>query len=323
MGTVEGLATKRIDPLLHGVELPLFATCYPVGFRVNIATNSRDVLEAAEESWGHYRPEFECGPLEFRVIVRPEGELALQPSHRSQGHLYSVVSDPYNFAMLDLESLFGCFFVSAKTAADHTWLRWYFLESMAYMLLAQRYVVPVHAGCVARNGSGFLLCGGSGTGKSTLAYACARAGWTFLTDDCAFLRTGCDDRTAIGKPHQARFRDDAATLFPELEGYVARARPNGKLSIEVPLRAFPQIRTALQCPIAHLVFLDRRSGAGPRRQAMPPAEAIGRLLRDMPSYGEEVDARHEKAVRRLLEVPAYRLEYEALGDAMRLLSEII
>ena len=32
--------------------------------------------------------------------------------------------------------------------------------------------------------------------------------------------------------------------------------------------------------------------------------------------------RHETAVRRLLAVPAYRLRYDALDDALRLLSEL-
>jgi hypothetical protein len=313
------LGTKRFDPLLRDIDLSLSATYYPAGFRLEMATNSRDVLEAAAESWGHCGPEFACEPLEFRVIVQPQGELAPQPSFRSQRHMLSVISDADNFALADLEKLFACFFVSAKTAADHAWLRWFFVESMAYTLLAQRYITPVHAACVARNGRGILLCGPSGAGKSTLSFACARAGWTFVADDCTWLLTDAADRMAIGRPRQARFRDDAPRLFPELAGYAAQPRPNGKLSMEVPLGAFPQIRTASRCPIGCLVFLDRRNGAA-RMEAMPSADAVDLLLRDMPSYGEEADARHETAVRRLLAVPAYRLRYEELDDALRLLS---
>ena len=47
MSTVESLGTKRFDPYLRDLDLPLRATFFPVGFRLNIATNSRDVLEAA------------------------------------------------------------------------------------------------------------------------------------------------------------------------------------------------------------------------------------------------------------------------------------
>jgi hypothetical protein len=319
---VEGLGAKRFDPLLRDLDLPLRATFFPAGFRLNIATNSRDVLEAAAESWGHCVQEFEGAPLEFRVVIQPEGELARQPTFRMQGHLISVVSDAANFAVADCRGLFASFFLSARTAAERALLRWFYMESMAYVLLAQRYLVAIHAACVAQNGSGILLYGASGAGKSTLSFACAQAGWTFLSDDCTWLLIGSEDRLAIGKPHQARFREDAATLFPELEGYVLSARPHGKLSIEVPLNAFPRIRTANRCPIRGLVFLDRSSGGEARLERRPSSEAVDLLLQDMPSYGEEVDPLHEKTLRSLRDVPAFRLYYQSLEEAVRLLAEI-
>src|SRR2546430_3834288 len=115
-----------------------------------------------------------------------------------------MVGDRDNHAAFDPQSLFGFCFISGKTAADHGWVRWHFLEGLVYMMLAQRHVVPVHAACVARHGCGVLLCGASGAGKSTLAYACARAGWTFIADDSVMLLPDSTDRIAIGKPHHAR-----------------------------------------------------------------------------------------------------------------------
>jgi hypothetical protein len=320
---VESMGVMRCDPLLRDIDLPLTGSYYPVGFRVNIFTNSRDVLEAAEESWRHYQPEFECQPMEFHVVIQPQGALAQQPTFRMQRHLYSVVSDGNNFAIADSQAWFAGFFLSEKTAADHAWLRWYYVESMAYVLLGLRYLVPIHAACVAHNGEGILLCGESGAGKSTLSFACARAGWTFVSDDCTWLRADSDDRIAIGKSHQARFRDNAPSVFPELAGYAASARPGGKVSLEVPLSAFPQIRTASRCPIHALVFLERRSGARPRVTRLPPGEAAGQLLQGRATYGPEVDAMQERAIRRLEDLPAWKLHYESLDDALRLLSEVM
>src|SRR5437773_10863897 len=98
------------------MDLPLKATFFPMGFRLNIATNSRDVLEAAAKSWSHWhRQEFEGGPLEFRVVVHPEGELAQEPVFHLQDHLMSVVSDAGNFAVSDRHKMFASFFLSAKT----------------------------------------------------------------------------------------------------------------------------------------------------------------------------------------------------------------
>lgn len=306
------------DPLLHDVELPLEGAYYPLGFRVRVLSNSPDVQAAAQESWNWYAPEFDRPPLEVRIIVRAEGELAPEPTFLSQAHILTVVSDRDNFACVDFKSGFAYAFVSRKTAADHAWLRWFFLEPLVYCLLAQSYTMPMHAACIAWGGRGILLSGPSGAGKSTLAFACARAGWTFVADDATSLLQESEDRVVIGKPHQVRVRDDAPRLFPELEGHCTRARPNGKLSIEIPMEAFPEIQTALHCRIEAIVFLDRRRGT-PGLEAAPAEETAEALLAEMPSYGHEVRSRHERAVRRLLEVPAYRLRYERLEHAVELL----
>jgi hypothetical protein len=311
----------RIDHLQSKVPLEFQGTYHPAGFHLEIETNSRDVLEAAEESWGHYRAEFPIEPIRFRVLVEREGGLSGIPSHRMQGHLYSIVSDPYNFAHIDLERQFGFFCVSRQTAADHSWLRWFFIESAAYLVLTQRYIVPVHAACIAREGRGVLLSGASGAGKSTLSYACARAGWTFLADDATWLLPGAG-RMALGRPRQARFRLDAPNLFPELENYMARARPNGKVSIEVPLADFPEIRTADRAPVAGIVFLDRRPGAAGIEE-LSGADAVDRMLADLPSYAEAVDALHERTVRQLADTPAWQMRYESLEDAIRMLGTLV
>ena len=322
MGMRAAVSVKRFDPLLRDIDLPHTATYFPAGFPLELATNSRDVIDAAQESWRYWDREFDVEPVRFHVIVEPEGELAGPPAWRMRGHLVQAVSDAHNFAAMDTRSLFGSIHVSQKTAADHPWLRWFYVESMAYMMLVQRYVVAVHAACVARDGRGLLLCGPSGAGKSTLAFACARAGWTYVGDDCSWLLADSADRVVIGKPHQVRFRDDAPRLFPELEGLIARARPNGKLSIEVLTSALPGIETSRRCEVRGLVYLQRGTSAVPRLEPMLSPDAVARMLLDMPSYGEDVNAMHERTVCGLLGVPAWRLHYDSLADALTLLSGI-
>ena len=320
MTTHDTLGIVRPDPLLCRVELPLRRAYYPMGFQLHLATNSPDVIDASDECWREYKPEFACDPMEFRVVVEAEGGLAGQSSFRMQRHMYSVVSDAHNFAVVDTNSQLACIYVSRETAADHAVLRWFFMESIAYALLAQRYLVPLHAAAVSRNGIGILVCGASGAGKSTLSFAAACAGWTFLSDDCTWLLAAGSDATAIGKPHQVRFRDDAPGLFPRLAGYDVRERPNGKIGIEVPLLAFPEIRTALRCRIGGLAWLDRRQGARTAMKQAEPAEVVRQML-TAGTYGEKVDAMYERAARRLFDLPACRLRYESLDDGLRLLSE--
>ena len=70
VSTLELLAGRRRDPLGVSIELPLTGTYYPLGFRLEIATNSRDVIQAAEESWAGEAREFDGQALVMRVFVQ-------------------------------------------------------------------------------------------------------------------------------------------------------------------------------------------------------------------------------------------------------------
>jgi len=308
------------DPLQREIDLPFQRAFHPFGFRLNLASNSREVLDAAAEHWGMYEPEYDDPPLTMRILVQPGSELSPQPVHRAQGHLHSVIASRDNYALIDYDALFAYACVTERTVADHTWFRWYYLDSMAGTTLAQRHAVPMHAACVERNGVGVLLWGPSGMGKSTLAYACARAGWTFVADDSTILPQNREDRVVTGKPHQARFREDAPRLFPELDAFATRARPTGKLSIEAPMASFPGIRTAIRCEVGRNVFLDRGKNLGLERIGVD--SALEQMMQDSNSHGAETRARHEKALRRLLQAPSYRLGYERLQDAIETLEDL-
>jgi hypothetical protein len=65
-----------------------------------------------------------------------------------------------------------------------------------------------------------------------------------------------------------------------------------------------------------VVLLNRQGGGGAEAEAIPTSEIVERLIGDMPSYGDEVRARMEKTIRKLLSVPAYRLTYGRLDDAV-------
>lgn len=313
--------TSRPDPLRTHVELALAGTYYPGGFPVRFETNSRQVLDAAAEAWGRCAPEFDRTPIRFRVVVQPEGELAEQPAHRMQARLHSIVSDRYNFASLDLDGACGFIYVSERTASNHGHLRWYFLESAAYVLLSHRHVAAIHAACVVRNGQGLLLCGPSGAGKTTLSYACARARWTFVSDDATWLLLDSECRMALGQPRHARFRLDAPGLFPELAGYAVLTRPNGRIGMEVPLSEFPDVRTADRASIAAVIFLERGAGS-PGARRLAGADSVERLLADLPSLGDPTDAMHERAVRRLEGAPAWRMQYTTLKEALEILETL-
>ena len=55
---------------------------------------------------------------------------------------------------------------------------------------------------------------------------------------------------------------------------------------------------------------------------MPDGDAVTPLLADLPSYGPEVNAAHERAIHQLAVLPAWQLRYRTLEDAIRLLAEL-
>ncbi|MDT7814744.1 MAG: hypothetical protein QOJ42_4660, partial [Acidobacteriaceae bacterium] len=224
------------DPLLCNVELPLREVFYPLGFAFEIVTNRQAVLDAASESWRHSRQR-DAGPaLQLRIGVTPgiSGNCPPTPVARGQQHLISMVADAQNHAICDLNAGFAFAWLTEDALQNRSYARYHFLEAIALVLISTTHATPIHAACVSRHGRGMLLCGPSGTGKSTLAYACARRGWVFTSDDASYLRHHASDLRVVGNSHQVRFRPSAKDLFPELRGRGITPRAEGKPSIEVP-----------------------------------------------------------------------------------------
>ncbi len=70
-------------------------------------------------------------------------------------------------------------------------------------------------------------------GKSSLAYACACRGWTYVSDDASSLLRSGTERKVIGNSRLFRFRPAAVDLFPELRASGAlRATAAGEIQKE-------------------------------------------------------------------------------------------
>src|SRR5580698_2675433 len=167
------IETEICDPVLYRAPLPYCRRYYPYGFPVDVATDAREVLDAARASFGAYAPRFDRPPLRVHVMVGegsgglPQGALLRRPRH-----LLTWVSDHENFAAIDWRDRFGYSCVTRATVTDNVFFRWHFLDAQIYMLLELNYITSLHAACVAWERAGVMLYAASGAGKSTLAYAC-------------------------------------------------------------------------------------------------------------------------------------------------------
>jgi hypothetical protein len=312
------------DPLLYRAPLPYTGRYYPYGYPVDVASDMREVLEAAQESFGAYAPRFDRPPIRLHVLtsqgsgVRPP---AREPVLRGQRHLLMWVSDRENFAVIDRRERFGYSSVTRATVADRVFFRWHFLDAQIYMLLELNYFTSLHAACVAWDGAGVLLYGESGVGKSTLTYACARRGWTYISDDASsFVWDG--GRTVIGEPHHFRFRAEAPDLFPELRGHTVGYELDRKPTIEVLTADLP-VRTAPECRVEYIAFLDRCPCVRAGITRIGKEETRERLQQDMPAFDPELDARRSSAVESIAEAPAFALRYSDYAAALLLLEQIV
>jgi hypothetical protein len=310
---------SQMDPFLRETPLEHQFIYYPLGFPLQLKTNSTDVLKAADAIWGGRPQAFDKPPLELRTIVAPGAEHPPNPVYRGQEHLMSIVADHENFAVCDYTRHFAFCRLNEAAAGDPSFAGYYFLEAIANFTLAQLYLTPVHAACVALRGQGVLLCGASGAGKTTLAYFCAKNGWTYVSDNESWLvRHG--GRVLLGNPQRIRFRENAAELFPELKGRTASTHPNGKMSI---VMSPDGLDTSYQCEVERIVFLSRRSGAATTVRAIESHNALEHFLSELPIYEDWIREEQQISLNRIAELRPVELRYSDLESALRTLERLV
>ena len=318
------LQISKHDPLLCDFEMPLRGLYHPLGFSLEIATNSQEVLAAAEESWGHFQKAFSGPLLQMRIGVLGTGGGVCPPEPvcREQRNLLARVADAQNFSVSDLQQGFAFAWLTQAAVEHKAYLRWNFIEGMTWDLLGPSCVTSVHAACVKLGEHGVLLCGDSGAGKSTLSYACARNGWTYLADDSCCLVRGRSDRLVIGNPYQIRFRESAVGIFPELS-HRSRTPHNGEMAIEVPTAGMPEIKTTLSCSIDFIIFLNRGAFREPQLVAFPK-DLTQQWFEQIICCGlKEISDAHKASLRNLLTAEILELRYRDLASAVRLLEALV
>ena len=157
--------------------------------------------------------------------------------------------------------------------------------------------------------------------RGSLTYACARRGWTYISDDASSV-VWDGDRTVLGEPHHFRFRAEAPDLFPELRGRTVGYELDRKPTIEVFTADLP-IRTAPECRVEYIAFLDRCPGIRAGMTRIGKEETRERLQQDMPAFDPELDARRRTVVESMAEAPAFALRYSNCEEATLLLERIV
>jgi hypothetical protein len=312
------------DPYLSSVEYNQKEMFYPLGFPVNVSTNSMQVLEAAAECWSCFNRVFDVEPITLNIVVTAgtSRDCPALPIPRMREYLASNIADAENFVISDYRRAISHIWVTGSTVEHRDYFRFFFLKCTVMGQLVNGYAWGVHGACVELDGAGLLLCGDSGAGKSTLSYACGRAGWTYITDDGSYLVDGRDDRMIVGDCSMVRFRPSSESLFRELRGLPLMQRAEiGKPSIEFPTASIPLFSTSSNSRIKHVVFLNRNVD---RQELVPfPVEVAKLYMLQRASSEPELRKRQACMFDRLLEGGVFELRYTDLDWAVERLRQLV
>ncbi len=317
MHVIGSLLPLELQPSCHVQK-----TFYPLGFQLIVSSNSQAVLDSADIQWNEWAESFDEPPLMLHFeISRGDAPLSRSAEFHAYDHRFAFVADANNLGICDTGTRSGTAWLTDAAVADAAYFGYHFLEAMALELIVSLHLTPFHAACVAREGRGVLLCGDSGAGKSSLSYACARRGWTFLSDDASYLlRRQVGARLVLGHPHRLRLRPDAPRLFPELAAYTPVLRGNGKIGLDLRTSALAGIQTARSAAVDRIVILHRMENGPARLTPVHPAAAQAICEPIFYWWDKRISAAQQAGFDALLEASqVFSLEYSHPDAAIDLL----
>lgn len=247
----------------HALVLPV------LGIPVRFELDDGAVAEIAEASFGGWRV-LESTPhliaaedvvVRVTIIEGDEGGRGHAPlRYFLPDRARVLIATPGSSAVVDGLRRETILHVTRDLVGDREHFRYGVLEAGTLALLAQLDRIPVHAAAIVRGEVALLLAAPSGVGKSTLAYAAARAGLAVLAEDLVYVQTRPELRV-WGLPGWLHLPDGAAAHFPELSEARAMLLANGKRKIAVrtaALGALPRLPVARR---AGVCLLRRDGGA--------------------------------------------------------------
>jgi hypothetical protein len=151
----------------------------------------------------------------------------------------------------------------------------------------------LHGSAVAVDGAAVAFCAGSGTGKSTVAYALSRRGHPPCADDAVAIEFGRRGPELIPLPFALRLRPASAAYYGEKPGPVGVQHPVARRPL-----------------VAVCVLQREEEGNGVRR--LGRAEAFPALLAHAYSFGLNDERRTRRMMEHYLslasEVPVFRAD---------------
>jgi len=309
------------DFLRKGAQTPLTEHYLMAGAPGSISTNSEPILSAARECFCRLdNPS--CEPrLYLRFWVDPKGATQPpwpKPFFRGLDHLIFAGFDNQSSILIDLRSRRAIGRFSPAMGADRAYWKACIFPVLISIMGATVGITELHCGCVVKNGSGLLLAGRSQSGKSTLAWALARAGWGYVSDDRTYCSEADGRLVAWGLPTLLKLRPGAVRWFPELKHAGPSTTPNGEQAFLIDPDHWPGMTCLRRSAPRWLVYLERQDGAAFDFAPMSPSEAATRLEGDLIAETREAAEAQRRTIQNLVRLPCWRLRH---GEPPQMVAE--
>ena len=279
----------------------------PMGFMLHLASNSAAIMQAGETSFRGFGPgrPTRSPDFSFRLFEHDIDDGAPGPAiFRKEGHLLYQSTGRDSTLVADLITGTAIGYFSGPTLANEAFFRWHFLELALFQMLEAQGLMGVHGAALVKNNKAVLLRAPSGGGKSTLAFAGARARFKALAEDVVWL----DGRRNLwwGMPWSVHLLPDATLLFPELGSYVPALQINGELKLEVNPEKIRPGGTAVSASPGPVVLVERVVNKESRLENISQAEAF-RMWHAARTGLEMELPHHAPYIETLLQSDTYRL----------------
>jgi hypothetical protein len=149
------------------------------------------------------------------------------------------------------------------------------------LVLALRHHGLFHlhgAAMVSPRGASVLVAGDAGAGKSTVALALAKAGFSYLGDDSVLLSRRRTSLRLLAIPRAFHVGPATADALPDLARHVGAVYGSSGKRFLDPTAAFPEMARMEAGPPEALLFPSIAAAAETVLEPVGPSEALGALL---------------------------------------------
>ncbi len=186
--------------------------------------------------------------------------------------------------------------------------------------VAATELLAIHAAAVERDGQVIGFPGGEGAGKSTVSAALVADGFGYITEEVLALDVRSGEVVPLPLPF--RLKPGSQALFEELRP--EPGSPSARLGGDVWFVDPERVRAGSRSPggeVRTLVVPAYRPGAVGSIESLSSAGSLMKLLASCMNLDRIGHDGFVRLVELARTVPAYRVEYEGLADARRLVGE--